>query len=55
MLKPITAQGNSMFVAGDFGSQRGANSVMFKMNPIQTAPGFCEGIIDDEEMVDHQI
>lgn len=29
--------------------------MMFKMNPIATAPGFCEGIIDDEEMVDQQI
>lgn len=42
----------SMFVPGDFGSQRNASSVCFKMNPIQTAPGFCEGIIDDQEMED---
>jgi hypothetical protein len=29
--------------------------LIFKLDPISTAPGFCEGIIDDEEMVDQQI
>ena len=44
----------SMFVPGDFGSVRNASSMVFKMNPIQTAPNFCDGIIDDQEMEDLQ-
>lgn len=44
----------SMFVPGDFGSNRNASSVCFKMNPIQATLGFCEGIIDDAEMEDQQ-
>ena len=51
--KSNAADGNSMFVPGDLGSQRGANSVLFKMNPIQTAPGFTDAIVDDQEMLDH--